>query len=129
MRSCQPVLLIALGLLLSCVSASDPGMRSGAQGTVIDTAFHGYSVRVCLDAQRLRRGVPNEVRIEVDTALGDGWRVFTKTREAVIRMDTVSGNWQVIPAVSADGVSIFFQLTGRDGVLLEPGRVILPSES
>lgn len=120
---------MALGILSSCGSANAPGMGPVAQRTVIDPAFHGYSVRVGFDAQRSKRSVPDEVQVEVDTALGDGWRVFTKTREAVIGMDTVSGNWQVVPAVSADAISFFFQFSGRDGVLLEPGQVILPAES
>jgi len=122
------ILLFAFGVLSSCGSSNRPS-ESAADGseerTVIDTLLHGYSVKVSSDARKLKRGVPNELSIDVDTALGDGWYVFTKAREATIRIDTVSGNWHVVPTASTDSVSIFFSFTGRDGIKLDPARVVL----
>lgn len=92
---------------------------------VIDTLLHGYSVRVVSEAPTLKRGVPNELSINVDKALGHGWYVFTTTREATIKIDTVSGKWHVIPTVSTDSVSIFFIITDENGMKLEPARVSL----
>lgn len=99
-------IIVAMAAAMSCGPAEDPVSRTA--GFSVDTILMGHPVRLVLRGSALKPGMANEIDLSMDSTLGHDWSIFTRTPEATIKKDSISGLFHITPTGLTDSVNVYF---------------------
>lgn len=123
MRKIINILIITL--LLSCTSNYNDRTETldKSKSTFeIDTLLSDYKVSVKLNHARFRKGIDNDIILQISNIPNDNISIYTKTSEATVKLAKDKSAYMVHPSTKTESVTIHVNIK-KEGIINLIGKL------
>jgi len=94
---------------------------------IIDTVLSEYSIKVILLNQYLKKGIDNQMILEIKDVPNDKVVIYTKTSEATVKLNNDTSGYLILPKITSDSVGINININNL-GKMIVIGKIYIKTE-